>query len=514
MKTSSLPLALVALLSLPSLALAARFTYHGELMDGDAPANGAYDLRLRSFAAPGVQAALGDAAELPGVRVNDGAFALEVDLPEGPLGATFVEVSVRKTGSSEPFETLGAPLAVSKVNQGCWALDGNTGLPANSFLGIADAASTQNLDFRVQGRRGLRLQPNAISNTLSVVAGHPNNIVFANAIGGVVGGGGRDGLQNSVAENFGVVAGGSDNLAGNPFVGVGRQGYASVGGGLSNYATGNFSTIPGGIENATDADQSLAAGTRAKIPTAHTGTFVWADSQSAAFQSAGPNQFLIRASGGIGLNTATFGNAADLRLSELILKNPDEGGNVDLTLLNRTNRGYGLASIPGVGGAAGEFYISETDARTASVGFFNRFRIDANGTTFVQGGAVGNLSDARLKKNIAPIAHPLDTLLALRGHTFEYRDPAAAMNAPGTRMGFVAQEVQHAVPQWVAPTGKQGFLAVTPAGFEALAVEAIRDLKAASDVRIEALESENAALRATLDDLAARMARMEARVER
>jgi hypothetical protein len=512
MKSSSLSLALAALFALPSVAPAARFTYHGELSDGGAPANGAYDLRLRTFGAPGAKTPLGEATELPDVDVANGVFALEVDLPEGPLGNTYVEVSVRKAGSDEAYETLGAPQAMAKVNTGCWALDGNTGLAPNSFLGIADAGSTQNLDFRVQGRRGLRLQPNAIANTLSVVAGHPDNVVTANALGGVVSGGGRDTLANFVTENFGVVAGGTNNIAGNPFAGVGRQGHASVGGGNNNFASGNFSTIPGGFSNATDADQSFAAGTRAKIFTAHTGTFAWADSENANFESTGPNQFLIRASGGIGLNTATFGNAADLRLSEMVLKNPDDGGNVDLTLLTRTNRGYGLAVVPGAGGAAGEFFISETDARTSSVGFANRLRIDAAGTTFVQGGAVGTLSDARLKKNIAPIARPLETLLALRGHTFEYRDPAAAMNAPGPRLGFIAQEVRQAVPQWVAPTGKQGFLAVTPAGFEALAVEAIRDLKAASDVRIEALESENAALRSETKTLAARLARLEARI--
>jgi hypothetical protein len=58
-------------------------------------------------------------------------------------------------------------------------------------------------------------------------------------------------------------------------------------------------------------------------------------------------------------------------------------------LLNATQRGYLMASVPGAGGAAGEFYITETDARTATVGFTNRLRIDAAGTTFVQGGAVG-----------------------------------------------------------------------------------------------------------------------------
>ena len=48
----------------------------------------------------------------------------------------------------------------------------------------------------------------------------------------------------------------------------------------------------------------------------------------------------------------------------------------------------------------------------------------------------------------------------------------------------------------------------------ALAVEAIRDLKTESDLRIEALERENAALRASLDTLTERMTRIEAAAAR
>lgn len=72
-------------------------------------------------------------------------------------------------------------------------------------------------------------------------------------------------------------------------------------------------------------------------------------------------------------------------------------------------------------------------------------------------------------------------------------------------MGFVAQEVEKVLPSWVKPTGSEGYLAVTPIGFEALVVEAMRDLKAESDVRMEALEKESAALHARLAALEAKM---------
>ena len=532
----------IALATLSSLTLclplqAAQFSYHGDLMDGDAPAEGTYDLRLRSFANPGDAKALGEAAELPSVKLRDGHFSIEVDLPEDVDGTSWVEVAVRKAGSGEDYVTLGDPQPLSKVNSTCpgaWALDGNSGIPASSFLGTADA---QDLVLKA-GNIVVAHFGAANPNTLP-----PGNVFFgrqnfarAGVVGGVIGGGGDGFLGNIVTDDFGVIAGGQGNMAGDdsqlaPV--TTNASFATVSGGGANHAAGQFSSIPGGRQNCAGGDYSWAGGRNAKVrvsnsesaslggcvtvpisplnnqATGDQGTFVWADSQFPDFISTGENQFLIRADGGVGINTATFGNAPNLRGSELMVRNNSFDGNTDVTLLNATQRGYLMASVPGAGGAAGEFYITETDARTATVGFTNRLRIDAAGTTFVQGGAVGNLSDARLKKNIAPIPRPLDTLLALRGHTFEYRDPAASMNAPGLRMGFIAQEVQQAIPQWVAPTGKQGYLAVTPAGFEALAVEAIRDLKAESDVRIEALESENATLRAALAALSARLERIE-----
>ena len=94
----------------------------------------------------------------------------------------------------------------------------------------------------------------------------------------------------------------------------------------------------------------------------------------------------------------------------------------------------------------------------------------------------------------------------------------------GERMGFVAQEVRAAVPQWVRE-GEDGILSVVPTGFEALTVEAVRQLHdenatvdGAQSDRIAALESENATLRArsaSLEDLARqlldRVAALEAR---
>ncbi len=78
---------------------------------------------------------------------------------------------------------------------------------------------------------------------------------------------------------------------------------ATVAGGFKNEATGKYATVPGGLENSAAGDYSFAAGNRAKAK--HAGSFVWSDYTvpSTPFESTGPNQFLIRAQNGVGINT-------------------------------------------------------------------------------------------------------------------------------------------------------------------------------------------------------------------
>jgi hypothetical protein len=58
--------------------------------------------------------------------------------------------------------------------------------------------------------------------------------------------------------------------------------------------------------------------------------------------------------------------------------------------------------------------------------------------------------------------------------------------------------VREVFPEWVGE-GKDGYLFVAPTGFEALTVEALRDLKAAQDVEVETLRGELAELRRALE---------------
>lgn len=71
--------------------------------------------------------------------------------------------------------------------------------------------------------------------------------------------------------------------------------------GANNTASGNQATVPGGESNAANGDFAFAAGRRAKAN--HSGSFVWGDATDADIETTGPDQFLIRANGGVGIGT-------------------------------------------------------------------------------------------------------------------------------------------------------------------------------------------------------------------
>ncbi len=214
-----------------------------------------------------------------------------------------------------------------------WKQGGNAGTnPSTDFLGTTD---DQPLEIRVDGRRAWRVEPNLSSP--NIVGGSPNNAVTGNAVGATIGGGGsvEEGTGpsegNRVTDDYGTVAGGLGNQAGNDdgsstnaayaTVAGGRYNqasglsatvsggqynqasakYATVAGGQYNQASGPSATVPGGVSNIAAGDASLAAGSRAKAM--HDGTFVWADSQPGSFASTDINQFLVRAGGGVGIDT-------------------------------------------------------------------------------------------------------------------------------------------------------------------------------------------------------------------
>ena len=341
----------------------------------------------------------------------------------GPTGAQGPAGSVGTAGPQGPQGPIGPQGAPGSADG--WSLTGNAGTdPSVNFLGTTD---NQPLEFKVNGRRALRLEPTVDGlyavNTVNVIGGSPVNFVAPGVHGATIAGGGAGDnpigipFTNVVTADFGTVgggqgntssayvatvAGGQSNTAGGydatvgggfanqsigqgttvaggegnssihraatvgggrgnsaggyaATVGGGEQNYANgesaaVGGGLRNTASGRYATVPGGASNTGSGDLatvgggaentssagyatvgggyhnissggyatvaggyyntaagdfSFAAGRQAKAN--HQGTFVWADSASADFASTGNDQFLIRATGGVGIGTTMPG---------------------------------------------------------------------------------------------------------------------------------------------------------------------------------------------------------------
>jgi hypothetical protein len=118
---------------------------------------------------------------------------------------------------------------------------------------------------------------------LNTIGGGGGNFISPSALGGTIAGG---------AYNF--ILGGENS---------------TIGGGLRNTNSGSYSTIPGGDLNFAVAN-SFAAGHRARAE--NPGTFVWADSQNSDFSSTANNQYLVRAAGGVGINTNNPGATLDV----------------------------------------------------------------------------------------------------------------------------------------------------------------------------------------------------------
>jgi hypothetical protein len=138
------------------------------------------------------------------------------------------------------------------------------------------------------------------------------------------------GVANTASGFHATVGGGQNNTAsgdwsevGGGFGNVASHQSATVGGGELHRATALYATVPGGHSNQAGGSYSFAAGRQATVrdatqssdPNGDEGTFAWADSTPADFISTGPNQFLIRAAGGVAVNTNTPSPGAALTVS-------------------------------------------------------------------------------------------------------------------------------------------------------------------------------------------------------
>jgi Chaperone of endosialidase len=395
---------------------------------------------------------------------------------------------------------------------------------------------------------------NQATATQSTVGGGNANIAGSGSA--TVGGG----ASNTASGGSSTVAGGNKNTASGDrstvsggFQNMALGGYSAVGGGFTNSASGYSSEVGGGGGNTAGGDYSFAGGFGATVRDAagagnsgscttgqncgDFGTFVWQGAQGAGsigpFKSTGPEQFLIKALNGVAINGAPA-SAND----ELTIYGNGNGGtnDADIALYPKgatsgfdlyvqggasTDPLFGIAQIDG--GAMDTWLTMDS---TGNVVMYANLTL-ATGSAFKPGGGSWSVtSDRRIKQDIAPIHDALDTVMKLRPVSFHYTPEYRAMEgglADKAYQGFIAQEFAETFPEAVTSTGKRvpgaaegdaSILALDPNPALITTVAAVQELAVhdqTSSDDIATLKQENAELRRQLNDVGARLSRLESK---
>lgn len=250
-------------------------------------------------------------------------------------------------------------------------------------------------------------------SSYSFIGGGVQNTLGTNAQYSFIGGG----FQNTIQfyDNYSAIGGGGANtiqgnspystIAGGINHTIQTNSYAStIGGGNANTVQSNsiYGTIPGGYLNIVAGPYGFAAGQQAQA--LHQGSFVWADSQNAAFASTISNQFNVRAQNGARFVTGGAGVTVDgqpllsigsATLGLTIQQNSSGAPNViEGSQYNSVSGGVVGATIGGggatnyLGGILTNSVAGNFD--TVSGGGGNM----AGGTASVIGGGMGNTNQA------------------------------------------------------------------------------------------------------------------------
>ena len=142
------------------------------------------------------------------------------------------------------------------------------------------------------------------------------------------------------------------------------------------------------------------------------------------------------------------------------------------------------------------FCIRASDAQDSFDGvlcvrnFSNEYNLELfEGNAFKPlGGSWGVVSDLKTKRNVKSMDSSLSKLLRLRPVTFEYKN--INKYPSGIHNGFIAQEVEKVFPEWITQTA-DGLNSITIYGFEALTVQAFKELKEEYDNKTAELTRDN-----------------------
>ncbi|MFO1306010.1 MAG: tail fiber domain-containing protein [Burkholderiales bacterium] len=209
---------------------------------------------------------------------NGTAWACAADANSGGT-VTSITAGAGLTGGVITTSGTIAVDPASSTLTGNFFRQGGNAFGATAVLGTTDDNA---IDIRANGSRVMRYEPNAISP--NVIGGSPANSVTAGVRGATIAGGGvpsgnTDPLflyeaPNRVTDMYGTVAGGYANAAGSDDASPTNGVFASVGGGVSNTASGNQSTVAGGGFNTASGDNSTVAGGNGNDATGGVGSAV------------------------------------------------------------------------------------------------------------------------------------------------------------------------------------------------------------------------------------------------
>lgn len=285
-------------------------------------------------------------------------------------------------------------------------------------------------------------------------------------------------------------------------------GHYSTAMGLSATASGYSSTAMG-HDTTASGDYSTAMGNRARAN--HPGAFVWADYQNVDFASSDTNQFLIRASGGVGIGTTSPNSQLHVRGDGVSPSlRVQVNGTSKLTVAANGGTSIGaLDDTPPVNGlyVSGDVGIGRTPAA-------NALEVEGTASKTTATAWLAN-SDARIKHDIRTVTNALEKLAQVRLVNFRYTEEYRAAHpviADREYLNVVAQEFREVFPNAVQssreklPAGGDEILQVDSYPLTIYSAAAIQELNTAltaKDARIGALERNVAELKELVGKLVA-----------
>jgi hypothetical protein len=237
---------------------------------------------------------------------------------------------------------------------------------------------------------------------------------------------------------------------------------SSVVGGESNSAGGAFSTVGGGFFNEAAGDYSFVVGRRAKnSDSAHDGVFMFADSQSADFVSSRADAFFVRAQGG-----------AEFRVDDLGLRAYSNATGINSAAVQARSENANGIAIYGSSTSTDSTLVLNNGGTGDIIRGFNggalQLQLQSDGDLVI-GGALTQNSDRSRKEAIEPVdvQAVLDALRELPMFSWRYKhDRDAARHIGPMAQDFHAAFGLGSTPKGIAVVDAQG---VSLAALQALA---------------------------------------------